>query len=268
MLLALFLSTHPMPSLAVTTFSVLYGISIGLTPFQLAVVGLSVLSQQFSVGLSNDWLDRARDRQVARTDKPVALGQISEKLVRNSAFLFVLLALLLGLSIGVMSGLVMLVMLAAGWSYNLGLKAGIFSVVPYLVGFGILPSFITLAASEPYLPEPWVFLVTALLGLSAHFANALPDILDDQQTGINALPHVLGQRASGFVIALAAVAASAIVVWQSDELPWVLGLIGMALTLALAALATVLALKRPPPRLLFPVLVAVSFVNVTLFMLA
>lgn len=267
-LISLFLSSHPMPSLAVTTFALLYGVSAGLGFEQLVLVAFAVLAQQFSVGLSNDWLDYSRDKQVARQDKPLAKGELSPKVVRNVAFMFVLISLLIAFAMGFVNGIVMTAMLAAGWSYNLGLKAGMFSVVPYVIGFGILPSFVTVAATEPYFPEAWVFVVASLLGVSAHFANALPDLIDDRETGINALPHLLGSRASGLVISVTAVAASGIVVWQSTELFWLFGVIGMTLTVLLAIFAALLARKYPPPRLLFPVLLAISLINVILFMLA
>jgi 4-hydroxybenzoate polyprenyltransferase len=267
-LVALFRSTHPMPSLAVTSFALLYGVSVGLSPAQLAWVGLAVITQQFSVGLSNDWLDYARDKQVGRKDKPLALGRVSIGLVRNCALVLVALAILIGFWIGFASGAVMVLMLAAGWSYNLGLKAGIFSVLPYVVGFGVLPAFVTLSSSEPYWPQAWVVIVAALLGVSAHFANALPDLMDDLETGINALPHALGQKVSSIVISLTAIAASAVVVWQSDDLHWLIGTVGLALTILLASFAAVLSLKTPPSRLLFPLLVGVSLVNVTLLVLS
>jgi len=52
---ALFRSTHPLPSLSVASFAVLFGLGSGLSLDRLALVGLAVLAQQFSVGHSNDW---------------------------------------------------------------------------------------------------------------------------------------------------------------------------------------------------------------------
>jgi 4-hydroxybenzoate polyprenyltransferase len=264
---SVFFSTHPIPSLAVTSFAVLYGASIGLNLLQLGGVGLAVLVQQFSVGLSNDWLDQMRDRSVERQDKPVALGLVPAQLVRNLAFVFATIALALGFSFGVYSGVVMVVMLAAGWSYNLGLKASFVSVLPYAVGFGILPSFVTLSASDAYLPEPWVFTVGALLGISAHFANALPDLVDDRKTGIHNLPEVLGHQASGLIISISAVAASGIVVLQSGTLNPLVGLIGFSLTVLFSVYAAILSFRVPAPRVLFLVIVGVSLINVLLLVL-
>lgn len=262
-----FFSTHPLPSLAVTSFAVLYGASIGLDFYQLGLVGLAVLAQQFSVGLSNDWLDQMRDKSVDRQDKPVALGLVPAQLVRNLAFVFATIALALGAISGFYTGVVMVAMLAAGWSYNLGLKASFVSVLPYAVGFGILPSFVTLSASDAYLPETWVFVAGALLGVSAHFANALPDLVDDRKTGIHNLPDVLGQQASGIIISTCAVAASGIVVLQSGTLNPLVGLIGFSLTVLFSVYAAILSFRVPAPRVLFLVIVGVSLINVILLVL-
>jgi 4-hydroxybenzoate polyprenyltransferase len=263
----LFLSTHPLPSLAVTSFAVLYGASSGLSPIQLALVSLAVLTQQFSVGLSNDWIDYSRDKFVDRQDKPVALGRVSKTIVRNSAFISAAIALTLSVLLGEISAVIMIVMLSAGWSYNLGLKSGVFSVVPYIVGFGVLPSFVTFSTTNSYSPELWVFAAASLLGVSAHFANALPDLIDDRRTKVFSLPHVLGQRLSGLVIAASALAASATVILQSSELNRAIGLSGFIATLVLSSFAAILAFRTPIPRIIFPIIVLVSLVNVFLLVL-
>jgi 4-hydroxybenzoate polyprenyltransferase len=261
---ALVKSTHPIPSFSVTLLTILFGLSYFL-PFQhLALLGLCVLAQQFSVGLSNDWLDYDRDKNVNRQDKPTTRGEVSAKHVRNASITAGFVALALSSSFGWPSGLMMVVMLAVGWSYNLGLKSTALSVVPYAIGFGILPVFVTLSFVQPQLPSWWVILAASLLGVSAHFANALPDLLEDRKTGVRALPHILGQRASALVIAGTAILATTLVVTQSPSLNLVIAISGFALTVGLALGASVLALRPQPPRLIFHLLIAASFVNVVL----
>jgi 4-hydroxybenzoate polyprenyltransferase len=266
-LISLFRSSHPMPSLSVAGFAFLFGLGIGLSVGKSALAGLAVLLQQLSVGLSNDWLDLKRDKAVGRKDKPVAKGEISSSLVRNSSFISGLAALLIALLLGAPEGAWMIFMLAVGWSYNLGLKSNWLSVAPYAVGFGILPVFVTLAMTEPIFPPAWIVLVASLLGVSAHFANALPDLLDDKATGVRALPHILGQRLSAIIIAVTALAASLIVVTQASNLESTTGLIGLILTVALAGTASILSLRHEPPRIVFPLLILASLVNVILLML-
>jgi 4-hydroxybenzoate polyprenyltransferase len=255
-----------MPSFAVTLFSVLFAIGIGMEPLRIALVGISVLFQQFSVGLSNDWLDFARDKSAGRVDKPSVTGEVSPTFLRNASFSAGVVAIVLALALGWISALWMLGMLLVGWAYNLGLKSNGFSVVPYLVGFGILPAFVTLSLPEPILPPLWVIFAAALLGISAHFANALPDLFDDRATGVRALPHIVGQRWSAVIIAVTAVTASFIVVLEADSLNPVVGLVGLILTILLAGLASILSLRKQPPRIIFPLLILASFVNVVLLM--
>jgi len=98
--LALFRATHPLPSFSVASFAVLFGIGVGLPPEKLLLVGLAVLTQQFSVGLSNDWLDAGRDKAVQRIDKPVAQGMVSLASVRTASLVAAVIALALTLALG------------------------------------------------------------------------------------------------------------------------------------------------------------------------
>ena len=265
--LALFRSTHPLPSLSVTSIAVLFGIGVGLPLEKLSLVGLAVLGQQFSVGLSNDWLDAGRDKAVKRLDKPVAQGMVPLASVRTASIASAVIALTLAFALGTAAFLWMLLMLAIGWGYNLGLKANSFSVVPYILGFGILPAFVTLSSQDPALPPIWVMIVAGLFGVAAHFANTLPDLLADKQTGVRALPHILGQKASALVIAVTASSASLILVTQSSKLDPLVSTGGLGLTVALSLLASVLALRPNPPKLVFHLLLAASLVNVVMLML-
>lgn len=265
---ALFRATHPLPSLAVASFAVLYGIGAGFPLEKLFLVGLAVLAQQFSVGLSNDWLDARRDTAVKRMDKPLAQGIVSVALVRTASLAAALAALALALQLGSAAFMWMILMLAIGWLYNLGLKANGLSVVPYIIGFGILPAFVTLSDQEPALPPVWVMVVAGLFGVAAHFANVLPDLLEDKQTGVRSLPHIIGQKASALVIAVSASFASLILVTQSNRLvPWI-SIGGLAATVVLSLLASILALNPKPPKLVFHLLLLASLVNVVMLMLA
>jgi 4-hydroxybenzoate polyprenyltransferase len=256
-----------MPSLAVALFAILFAVGVGLGAERVALVGFAVLLQQFSVGLSNDWLDIERDRASGRTDKPAAKGSLNASLVRNSSLAAGVMALLVAGLLGWESLGWMVFMLVAGWAYNLGLKATAFSVLPYAVGFGILPVFVTLSVEESQIPPAWVVVVAALLGVSAHFANTLPDLLEDRATGVRALPHIVGQRISALVIAATAILASSIAVYQSVTLASFVGLIGLLATILLAGIASGLSLRQTPPRVIFPLLVLASLVNAILLML-
>ena len=260
-------STHPIPSFAVTTFTVLLAIGYGIPIEKLIPAGLGILFQQFSVGLSNDWLDYERDKIVGRNDKPTVRFEVSAKLVRNASLVSAVIALVFAMSLGWEVLLTMVAMLVVGWSYNLGLKSNALSALPYAVGFGIVPVFVTLSLSTPQLPLWWVMLAAGLLGIAAHFANALPDLMDDRETGVRALPHMLGQRVSALAISGAAALASLLVVTQSASLNPTLAWLGFGLTMCLVVAASVLALRPKPPRVIFHLLIAAAFVNVALLVL-
>lgn len=260
-------STHPIPSFAVTTFTVLLAIGYGMPLEKLVLVGLGILFQQFSVGLSNDWLDYERDKTVGRKDKPTVRFEVSAKLVRNASLVSAVIALVVATSLGWEVLLTMVAMLVVGWSYNLGLKSIGLSALPYAVGFGIVPIFVTISLEIPQLPMWWVMLAAGLLGVAAHFANALPDLIDDRETGVRALPHILGQRISALAISGAASLASLLVVTQSTSLNPVLAWSGFGLTMGLVVIASVLALRPKPPRVIFHLLIGAAFVNVALLVL-
>lgn len=264
---ALALSTHPGPGVAVSLIAVVLGFGVGLEWWRLLLLGLAFLANQASVGLSNDWLDAERDRAVGRKDKPVAAGRIRAGTVRTAAFVTALLAVALTVPLGWAATAAHTAFILSAWSYNAGLKSTVVSVLPYVVSFGLLPLVVTLAAAEPALASPWAMAAGALLGVSAHFANVLPDLEDDRATGIRGLAHRAGPRTSGLVIAGSLAAASlCIVVGLGDPPPaaWA----GLALSLVLAVGCAVLVLRGRSTRLIFRLIIAGALIDVVLLSIA
>lgn len=256
-------ATHPGPSVAVATIAVVLSVGTGLEPWRVVLVGATILVSQFSVGLSNDWLDAERDRAVGRTDKPVASGDLPESAARAAAIVAAVLSVALSALLGWPAAVAHLVFLAAGWSYNAWLKGTILSVLPYVVGFGSLPLVVTLARPEPALASPWVITAGALLGVAAHFSNVLPDLDDDRATGVRGLPHRIGPRVTGVLIALSLAGASACVVLGLGA-PSVLSLVGLALSIALATACAALVITRPASALVFRLIIAGALLTVIL----
>lgn len=264
----LFLSSHPGPSIAVAAICVVLGISAHLEIWRVAVIGLGVLLGQFSVGLSNDWIDAERDRRTGRLDKPVARGEIGARTVRNAAVTTGLAGLAITLLVGLPATGAHALFIVAGWSYNLGLKNSPASVVPYVVGFGVLPAVVTLALRAPALPAWWAVCAGATLGIAAHFANALPDIADDRATGIVGLPHILGARWSSLTTFAALAAASAFVVFGPGVALGVIQWVAAGLSAVIVAFGVTLALTRPPGRLLFQLVILAALVAVASLVVA
>ena len=269
---ALARSTHPGPAVAVTIVTVVLSLGAALEPWRIVALGLAMLAGQASVGLSNDWIDADRDRAVGRTDKPVALGLVAKSTARAAAFGTATVAIALTVPLGWAATLAHVVFIASAWSYNVGLKRTALSVAPYIVSFGSLPLLVTLASAQPRLAAAWALGAGALLGVSAHFANVLPDLDDDAATGVRGLPHRLGLRASGVVVATALAVASALVVFgpglDVTDAVGIVRLVGFVATLGLAAACALLAMRGVATRLLFQLIIAAALVDVTLLALS
>jgi 4-hydroxybenzoate polyprenyltransferase len=235
-IVALARSTHPGPTVAVTLLATLLAVGMRLDAVQIALVAIVVLANQVSIGLANDGLDAARDREAGRGDKPVAAGALTPRTVLRVALLAAALSIALSLLLGPWTALANLALLGSGWAYDLGLKATPLSIAPYLVGFGALPAIP--AGAIPAAPVWWAVVAAALLGAAAHLANALPDLDDDRRHGIRGLPHVLGRRAT-LVLAPALVVVAGLLVSISARL----GPVGLAAQLLItgAGAAAVLA---------------------------
>lgn len=265
--LAIVRSSHPIPCLAVSLFAGMFSLGAGLTFERSLVIYFAVLLQQISVGLSNDWIDFKRDKAAGRIDKPTVSGLVKLSELKFWSLTALVLALIVAGFLGGRSFALMVLMLAVGWGYNLGLKLNWASAIPYAIGFGSIPIFVGASAPIAFEAKTWVIAAAALLGISAHFANVLPDMIDDKLTGVKALPHILGQRASSVIIACTAFIATLLVVTQSNNLAPAVSVIGVILTILLVGTASLLSLRSKPPRIVFPLLIAASFVNVLLLML-
>jgi 4-hydroxybenzoate polyprenyltransferase len=252
---ALWGSTHPGPTLVVSALALAIGIAVGLEPWRLVLLTLAVFCGQLSIGLSNDAIDAPRDRAVGRTDKPIARGDVSERVAWGAAVGALVAALLLSAPLGWGMLAAHAIFLASAWSYNAGLKSTPFSIVPFLVSFGIFPSLATLALPDPRVTALWGWIAGAALGAAVHLTNVLPDLEDDRRTGVRGLPHRIGPRASAVVAAAGIiVGAVAVLVGSSGadlgSVPPVSWLF-FAAVIAVALTTAVLALVRPPTRALF-----------------
>jgi 4-hydroxybenzoate polyprenyltransferase len=261
---ALLRSSHPGPSAGVTLITVLLGIAVGLDPVRVLLLGLTMASNQLSIGLSNDWLDAARDRAAGRSDKPIARGDIAVPVVRLAAIAAAGLALLLSLTLGIPFAVAHLVALGGGWAYNAWFKHSPLSPLPYLVSFGVLPCLAPLALPQPALAAWWAVLAGALLGIAAHVANVLPDLADDAATGVRGLPHRLGRVASTVLGGLSLTGAAVALAFGVGPSAVTLG--GLGLSLAASAAAVVLALRGS--RWGFRLVILAALIDVVLLLLA
>ncbi|MET7524437.1 UbiA family prenyltransferase [Streptomyces sp900116325] len=249
--LALLLSAHPAPALAVTALITALGVAAGRDVLGSCLVALAVLTGQLSVGWSNDRIDFARDTAAHRRDKPLVAGEVRMRSVSVAACAALVLCAPLSLANGAAAGGAHLIGVAAAWSYNLGVKRTRWSWLPYALAFGLLPAFLTLALPGHPWPAAWVMAAGALLGVGAHFTNVLPDIDTDLAAGVRGLPQRLGRRRSRAVAALALLAASAALVLGPPGPPDAAGWSGLAVTGALAVSLCLPPGTSPDSRLPF-----------------
>jgi 4-hydroxybenzoate polyprenyltransferase len=265
---ALARATHPGPTVSVTILALVMGTAVGLSPLRLAILGVVILSNQASIGLSNDLLDAERDRTVGRRDKPVAMGLIPPQTVRAWAVGTAVASAAISIVLGPWVTIANIVFIASAWSYNVGLKSTPYSVVPYVLSFGLLPLIVTLSRPDAAPAAWWAMGMGALLGAAAHFANVLPDLDDDRRTGIRGLPHRLGRTVSGWLVCGCLVGASVLaVVGLDDDMRWV-GWVGLAATTGIAVACGVLLSTRAPTRLLFRLIILAALVDVALLALS
>ncbi|MDY7083898.1 MAG: UbiA family prenyltransferase [Actinomycetota bacterium] len=210
--LAVIKSSHPEPGGAVTIAMTLLAAGAGHRGWAILGVFAAVGATQLAVGWVNDWLDADRDRAAGRTDKPIASGAVSRRTVGISGLVAALAVPLLGLPFGPYATLLITLVGVFALLYDWPLKFTVFSVVPYLVAFGLLPAFVVVGLPGHPAPPAWLVAAGALLGGGAHFANVLPDLADDAATGVRGLPHRLGATGSSIAAALLLLSATLVLV--------------------------------------------------------
>ncbi|MQA80162.1 MAG: hypothetical protein GEV10_17040 [Streptosporangiales bacterium] len=257
---ALLAASHPLPTAAVTAFVAVVAVAAGRSPADCVLVALAVLTGQLSIGWCNDAVDAPRDVALGRTDKPIVTGAAPRRLVAGAAVLAFAACVPLSLATGVPAGTVHLVGVLAGWTYDAGVKRTVLSFVPYAVGFGALPAFVTLGLPGAPWPAAWGVAAAALLGVGAHLANAVPDIDGDLRTGIRGLPQRLGERTTRLVLPAPMLTASVVLVLGPPGRPALLAWPALA---ACAALSVTAALA--PRRYSFRAAIGAAAVAVVLF---
>jgi 4-hydroxybenzoate polyprenyltransferase len=266
---ALALSCHPIPSLAVTALTAGLAALAGLPVGRGALVTAAVFTGQLSIGWSNDYIDAERDQAVERSDKPLAAGTLAARTAGIAAVVALILTVALSALLGWPGGAAVVGTAACGWAYNLGLKATALSWLPYAIAFGLLPAVVTLSDSPPRWPPAWALTAGALLGVAAHLANALPDLRDDDATGIRGLPHRLGAKTTALTGAGLLLAASAVILFGSaggQAGPWRWSGFGAALLVAGAA--AVSAYRDPSSQRFFRATILIAAMDLIFFSLS
>ena len=197
-IVSLLLSCHPLPAATMTVVLTLGAALSGRSSTACLLVLATALCGQLTVGWINDVVDRDRDRQVGRADKPVARGWIEPRTLIVATACATLLVVPLSFANGTAAGIAHLAAVLSAWMYDLTLKQTVLSWLPYAVSFGLLPAFLSYGGLGLGLhgapPTLAMTVLAALLGIGIHFLNVLPDLAEDERTGVRHLPLRIASR--------------------------------------------------------------------------
>ncbi|WP_066520774.1 UbiA family prenyltransferase [Curtobacterium ammoniigenes] len=265
----LFASSHPGPTVVVTVLAIVIASAVGRPPLVVLIVAVAVLAGQLSIGLANDWIDAGRDTAVGRRDKPIARGDIPASTVRAAAFGTAASALMLSAALGPVAAIAHLVLVGSGWAYDAGLKRTVWSILPFVVAFGLLPVVAVSADAPGQLPAWWGIATGAVFGVAIHCSNVLPDLEDDRATGVRGFPHRLGFRGAGVLAFGALVVGGVLVLLGQLAGPravhgagTALAVVATAVVVAIAAVGVALVIRGSSSRLLFRLVITASLVLV------
>ena len=194
-------ATHIGPTMAVTVISLLLASSLWWEGPAL-VIAFGVFLGQLLVGFTNDLYDYQDDLKHKRTDKPLVSGKITTSQLKSAIKIVTPLAILVNLfgPLGIKGGLIYLLGVGLGVSYNFYFKFTLLSPLPYALAFAVLVAAIVVATDRT--PPLWLLISAACLGVAAHFANVIKDINEDLKSEIIGLPQKLGKKASRVIIGI------------------------------------------------------------------
>jgi len=200
-LLSILRACHIGPTSAVTLISFLLASSLWWEGPAL-VIAFGVFLGQLLVGFTNDLYDYQDDLKHNRTDKPLVSGKIRTSQLTRAIKIVTPLAILVNLfgPLGVNGGLIYLLGVGLGVSYNFYFKFTLLSPLPYALAFAALVACIVVATDRT--PPLWLLISSACLGVAAHFANVIKDINEDLKSEIIGLPQKLGKKASRVIIGI------------------------------------------------------------------
>ena len=234
-------ASHAAPTVVVSVVIALLAVSLGWRGWPLAGVFVAVAIGQLSVGWSNDAFDASLDKRSHRLDKPtVAMGISSRDLWIAAVIALVISCALSWFVAGVIGGSWHVFALIMAWLYNTVLSRTWWSWLPYALAFGSMPAFLSYGLNGQA-PTLWLTAVCAIVGVSAHVANALPDLELDRQADVKGFVTSLGQTRATWLCWILLTAGSIILAVESYAVSaW----FPVALGLALAGAALYAKLSR------------------------
>lgn len=221
----------------------------------LQLVG-TMLPIQLCIGVVNDVVDLPADT-IAQPYKPLVRGVVRRSTAAGIGVVLGAIGLASAATINLATLCLGAAALAAGLSYDLGLRRTVLSWAPWWGGMAVLP--LASYASAGAIPSRLLVLIplSALIAIGLQIANALPDIGTDRAAGVRSLPVRIGVSASRWA-APAAVGAAGVL---AAALAGPLHQFGLLFLAGIAALGCgVLAVVATRARRPFPILAVVTAV--------
>jgi 4-hydroxybenzoate polyprenyltransferase len=159
---------------------------------------LVMLFAQSAIGVTNDIFDVELDTET-KPWKPIPRGAVSRQAAQWLAVALVVATTALALTLGLASFALAMLGMACGLAYDAWFKRSVFSAVPFMIAIPTLPLWVWATLGEWETALWWLFPLGALIGLSLHLANTLPDIEADARHGVRGLAHRLGRTGSAAV---------------------------------------------------------------------
>jgi 4-hydroxybenzoate polyprenyltransferase len=185
-------ASHAAPTAVVTIVVTLLAVSLGWRGWPLAGVFLAVAVGQLSVGWSNDAFDAPLDVKSGRREKPTIAHGINPRQLWIAAGIALAISSAMSWYVaGAVGGSWHVFALAMAWLYNIALSRTWWSWLPYALAFGSIPAFLTFGL-DGQAPAWWLTISCAIVGVSAHLANALPDLEMDRRAEVKGFVTSIG----------------------------------------------------------------------------
>lgn len=192
---------HPFPTLlnvAVTAGLAVVAADGIPEPSTLGRMVIVMLFAQSAIGVTNDLFDRDLDAKT-KPWKPLVSGAVRPATATGMALGLIAATAVIAITLGPASFALAMLGMGCGLAYDVRLKRSPLSAIPFMIAIPTLPVWVwvTLDAWEAVLW--WLLPLGALIGLSLHLANTLPDIDNDARHGVRGLAHRLGKFGSASI---------------------------------------------------------------------
>jgi 4-hydroxybenzoate polyprenyltransferase len=171
------------------------------SPLLITAVIATVFFEQAFIGIHNDYIDHPLDAKYNK-NKAITDGWVKPQFAYWSFIACFILASITATiaSFFALSGFWTIVYAHGvgllGIFYNLYLKHTPLSLLPYILGFPSVPTFVWLTIGGFNIIYLWIIPFIVFIGLPAHLANELPDYQNDKKHNKNNLAVALGEKFS------------------------------------------------------------------------